>query len=60
MTGQRPTSALATKQASSTPPSTAMSIQEEWLDANTMGRPSHGTAPSTWTRMPSKRLTPAQ
>src|SRR3712207_7657744 len=37
ISGQRPTSALETKQASSVPPRTRMSSQEAWLDRNSTG-----------------------
>ena len=38
--GQRPTSSFDTKQASSRPPSTGTSSQDEWLETNTTGRAS--------------------
>ncbi len=39
MNGQRATSSFETKQASSRPPSTGTSSQDEWLETNTTGRP---------------------
>ena len=52
------TSPLDTKQASSTPPSTSTSSQEEWLDRNSTGRAAGSWVagvPTTCTRNPIKR-----
>ena len=51
MPGQRETSDFEMKQASSRPPSTRMSSQEEWLATISSGC-SSTHFPVSWTRMP--------